>query len=221
MTKKSPLREINQTQMNDIALKLSFLGQEFISEIEETAILKEIPKGTEILRQEQYVKVLPIVLTGLVKVFSRFKERELLLYYIQPSESCIMTFSAAINQETSKVFAVTEEDTKLLLLPVEKLSGWLKTYPVLNTLFFQQFNLRYLELLDTIHHVLIDKMDKRLYDYLKEKARLTKKDTFKITHGQIANELGTVREVVSRVMKKLESEGKVEQIGTTIKITEW
>jgi CRP/FNR family transcriptional regulator len=161
------------------------------------------------------------VLTGLVKVFSRFKERELLLYYIQPSESCIMTFSAAINQETSKVFAVTEEDTKLLLLPVEKLSGWLKTYPVLNTLFFQQFNLRYLELLDTIHHVLIDKMDKRLYDYLKEKARLTKKDTFKITHGQIANELGTVREVVSRVMKKLESEGKVEQIGTTIKITEW
>jgi CRP/FNR family transcriptional regulator len=207
--------------MNDIALKLSFLGQEFISEIEETAILKEIPKGTEILRQEQYVKVLPIVLTGLVKVFSRFKERELLLYYIQPSESCIMTFSAAINQETSKVFAVTEEDTKLLLLPVEKLSGWLKTYPVLNTLFFQQFNLRYLELLDTIHHVLIDKMDKRLYDYLKEKARLTKKDTFKITHGQIANELGTVREVVSRVMKKLESEGKVEQIGTTIKITEW
>ena len=207
--------------MNDIALKLSFLGQEFISEIQETAILKEIPKGTEILRQEQYVKVLPIVLTGLVKVFSRFKERELLLYYIQPSESCIMTFSAAINQETSKVFAVTEEDTKMLLLPVEKLSGWLKTYPVLNTLFFQQFNLRYLELLDTIHHVLIDKMDKRLYDYLKEKARLTKKDTFKITHGQIANELGTVREVVSRVMKKLESEGKVEQIGTTIKITEW
>lgn len=207
--------------MNDIALKLSFLGQEFISEIQETAILKEIPKGTEILRQEQYVKVLPIVLTGLVKIFSRFKERELLLYYIQPSESCIMTFSAAINQETSKVFAVTEEDTKLLLLPVEKLSGWLKTYPVLNTLFFQQFNLRYLELLDTIHHVLIDKMDKRLYDYLKEKARLTKKDTFKITHGQIANELGTVREVVSRVMKKLESEGKVEQIGTTIKITEW
>ena len=207
--------------MNDIALKLYFLGQEFISEIQETAVLKEIPKGTEILRQEQYVKVLPIVLTGLVKVFSRFKERELLLYYIQPSESCIMTFSAAINQETSKVFAVTEEDTKLLLLPVEKLSGWLKTYPVLNTLFFQQFNLRYLELLDTIHHVLIDKMDKRLYDYLKEKARLTKKDTFKITHGQIANELGTVREVVSRVMKKLESEGKVEQIGTTIKITEW
>jgi CRP/FNR family transcriptional regulator len=207
--------------MNDIAVKLSFLGPEFISEIEQSAILKEIPKGTEILRQEQYVKVLPIVLTGLVKVFSRFKERELLLYYIQPSESCIMTFSAAINQETSKVFAVTEEDTKLLLLPVEKLSGWLKTYPVLNTLFFQQFNLRYLELLDTIHHVLIDKMDKRLYDYLKEKARLTKKDRFKITHGQIANELGTVREVVSRVMKKLESEGKVEQIGTTIKITEW
>jgi CRP/FNR family transcriptional regulator len=207
--------------MNDIAEKLSFLGPEFISEIEQSAILKEIPKGTEILRQEQYVKVLPIVLTGLVKVFSRFKERELLLYYIQPSESCIMTFSAAINQETSKVFAVTEEDTKLLLLPVEKLSGWLKTYPVLNTLFFQQFNLRYLELLDTIHHVLIDKMDKRLYDYLKEKARLTKKDTFKITHGQIANELGTVREVVSRVMKKLESEGKVEQMGTTIKITEW
>jgi CRP/FNR family transcriptional regulator len=88
-------------------------------------------------------------------------------------------------------------------------------------LFFQQYNLRYSELIDTINHVLFDKMDKRLYDYLQEKVIITQKNPLKISHRQIASELGTAREVVSRVMKKLEVEGKVKQTGNYIELLPW
>jgi len=173
--------------------------------------IKAFPKGTEILREEQYVKVLPIVVDGLVKVYSRFDERELLLYYIEPAQSCVMSFYAALNNTPSKVFAVTEEDSKIILIPVQYLPKWLQEYPKFNELFYHQFNLRYSELLTTISNLLLDKMDKRLYDHLIRKTEMIHTKTIKISHGQLANELGTAREVVSRVMKKLETEGKVTQ----------
>ena len=110
-----------------------------------------------------------------------------------------------------KFFAITEEDSKILLIPTDKLPKWLIEFPDLNTLFYNQYDLRYSDLLDTIQHVLINKMDKRLFEYLKHKAELTKNKSIKLTHGQIANELGTAREVISRVLKKLESENKVKQ----------
>ncbi|MBL4709712.1 MAG: Crp/Fnr family transcriptional regulator [Flavobacteriales bacterium] len=190
---------------------LSHLNSELVEEIETNSKTQEIEKDTEILREGQYVKVIPIVLNGLIKVFTRHGDKELLLYYIKPNESCIMSFSASLKNEPSKVFAITEENTTALLLPADQVSKWIKQFPDINTLFFQQYNLRYGELLDTIHHVLFDKMDKRLYDYLKEKVKLTGKNPLKISHRQIANELGTAREVISRVMKKLETEEKLKQ----------
>jgi len=99
----------------------------------------------------------------------------------------------------------------VLLLPVEKVSEWLKTYPRMNDMFYAQYNMRYSELLDTIKRLLIDKMDVRLYDYLLEKSNKTKHCFLEIKHKDIASELGTAREVVSRMMKKLEGEGKVKQ----------
>lgn len=208
--------------MNDnpnIDEALSRFSPELASEIKKTASLKNIPKDMEILREGQYVKVIPIVVEGLIKVFTRHKEKDLLLYYIRPNESCIMSFSASLKNKPSKVYALAEENTTALLLPVELVSNWLIQYPNFNNLFYQQFNLRYSELLDTIHHVLFEKMDTRLYDYLKEKVNLTKNNPLHISHRQIAVELGTAREVVSRVMKKLESEGKVEQLNNSVKIS--
>lgn len=201
---------------------LSFLGPELMEKVTNESSVKEIPKGTEILREEQYVKVLPIVLDGLVKVYSRFEEKELLLYYIEPAQSCVMTFYAALKNTPSKVFATAEENSRLLLIPVRHLPQWLKEYPNFNELFYNQFNLRYSELLDTIRHLLLDKMDKRVYDYLKKKSVLTGNISINMSHAQIANELGTAREVVSRVLKKLETDGKVEQNSEGIKIIgEW
>ena len=202
--------------MKAIKQQLSFLSPSLIEELLKFSSIKDFPRGTQILRDEQYVKVLPIVLNGLVKVFSKFEEKELLLYYIQPKQSCVMSFSAALKNAPSKVFAITEEDSKILLILTDKLPKWLIEFPDLNTLFYNQYDLRYSDLLDTIQHILIDKMDKRLFEYLKNKAMLTNNSSIKLTHGQIANELGTAREVVSRVLKKLESEKKVTQTSNGI-----
>lgn len=198
--------------------KLSFLSSKLIDEIIKKSTVMEFPKGTEILKEEQYIKVLPIVLNGLVKVYSRFEEKELLLYYIEPSQSCVMTFHAALKHTPSKVYAITEENSQILLIPVEQLPKWLRDYPEFNELFYYQYNLRYTELLDTIKHLLVDKMDKRLFDHLKKKSLLTNNSPVNMSHSQIANELGTAREVISRILKKLEIEGKVEQNKDGIKI---
>lgn len=201
---------------------LSFLKPDLVGKILNESSIKEFPKGTEILREQQYVKVLPIVINGLVKVYSRFDEKELLLYYIEPAQSCVMTFYAALKNTPSKVFAITEEDSKVLLIPVQLLPNWLKEYPDFNELFYNQFNLRYSELLDTIGHLLLDRMDKRLYDHLKKKLELTSSNSIKMSHNQIANELGTAREVITRVLKKLETDGKVIQNAGEIRIIgEW
>lgn len=197
---------------------LSFLNPLLVNKIMKESTIKEVNKGTEILREEQYVKVLPIVLNGLVKVYSKFDRKELLLYYIEPSQSCIMTFYAALKNTPSKVFAATEEDSRILLIPIQHLPIWLKEYPDFNELFYNQFNLRYSELLDTIGHILLDNMDKRLYDHLKKKAALTKGFSIKMSHSQLANELGTAREVITRVLKKLEIDEKITQKGGEIQI---
>jgi CRP/FNR family transcriptional regulator len=201
---------------------LSFLKPDLVSKILSESTIKEFPKGTELLREQQYVKVLPIVINGLVKVYSRFDEKELLLYYIEPDQSCVMTFYAALKNTPSKVFAITEEASKVILIPVHLLPNWLMEYPDFNELFYNQFNLRYSELLDTIGHLLLDKMDKRLYDHLKKKLELTSGNAIIMSHNQIANELGTAREVITRVLKKLEIDGKVIQNGGEIRIIgEW
>ncbi|WP_299057698.1 Crp/Fnr family transcriptional regulator [uncultured Polaribacter sp.] len=201
---------------------LSFLNPKLLEKLIKESTLKEFAKDTQIIREEQYIKAIPIVINGLVKVYSRFEEKELLLYYIEPAQSCIMTFYAALKNTTSKVFATTEEQSTILLIPVQYLPNLLKEHPDFNELFYNQFNLRYSELLDTIGHLLINKMDKRLYEHIKKKSSLTNGDSVKMSHNKIANELGTAREVVTRVLKKLEIEKKIVQNKNGIKIiNEW
>ncbi len=201
---------------------LSFLRPELVDQIARESAVEKFPKGTEILREQQYVKVLPIVISGLVKVYSRFDEKELLIYYIEPAQSCVMTFYAALKNTPSKVFAKTEQDSEILLIPVRLLPSWLKEYPDFNELFYNQFNLRYSELLDTIGHLLLNKMDTRLLEHLRRKSDLLESRSIKMSHSQIANELGTAREVVTRVLKKLETEGTVIQDSGEIRVIgEW
>jgi CRP/FNR family transcriptional regulator len=194
------------------------LSSRLLAELRQKATVMEIPKKTEILHEGQYVKVIPIVLEGLIKVHTRYEEKELLLYYIRPSESCAMSFSASLGNEPSKIYATTEQDTTALLLPVEELSEWRREFPEMNNLFFKQYNLRYAELLDTIHHVMFNQLDQRLFEHLQHKVKLTGNNPIVISHRELANELGTAREVISRVMKRLEVEKKVKQHQNSIEL---
>lgn len=202
----------------EIRKYLPAFSAELQEEIATYGLIKEVPGGVEILKEGQYVKVIPIVLEGLVKVFTRAEEKELLLYYIDPAQSCIMSFSAGLSNVPSRIFAFTEDSSILLLLPSDRLGKWVRQYPQINELFFQQYNLRYTEMLDTINSLLFDKMDQRLYNYLVEKSKLKGEKILLLRHKQIAGELGTAREVITRVMKRLEQEGKVRQLPEGIQI---
>ncbi len=207
--------------MSDIEIikkSFSFLGDDALNQLLEIGTIQAIPKGAEILREGQYVKVVPLVIEGLIKVYTKQEDKELLLYYIQPEESCIMSFSSSLTNEPSKVYAVTESDTKALLLPATQMNKWIKQYPNLNTMFFGMFKLRYADLLDTINHIIFNKLDQRILLYLKDKSKLISSKVISITHKQIANELGTAREVVSRILKKLEKEGLILQLQEGIKL---
>ncbi|MCO5725906.1 Crp/Fnr family transcriptional regulator [Robiginitalea marina] len=201
--------------MKDLLSSLpAALGRELMDRCER----RSFPAKVELLREGQYVQAIPIVLKGLIKVCTRYEDRELLLYYIEPEESCIMSFWAGFSEEPSRVFALTEEDSELLMVPAAGLQGWLREYPAFGSLFFQQYAKRYSELLDTIHHILFSQLDVRLYQHLLKKARLHKSGLISMSHQQLADELGTVREVISRTLKKLELEGMVKQSGHRIEL---
>ncbi len=206
--------------MEELTPYLKDFPQELRDALEETATLRSFEAGQEILREGQYVQVVPLVLKGVVKVYMRQGEKELLLYYIHQRESCVMSLSAGLWQTPSKVFALAEQDSEILLLPVDVLRPWLQKYPYLQELFFQQFNQRYEDLLQTLSGVLFDQMDQRVYDYLIRKAEVSGQGVLNIKHHEIAHDLGTAREVISRVLKRLEGEGKVKASHGKIEIIE-
>lgn len=205
--------------ISEIKPYLPTFNNELLQEIAGNGVIQDVPLGMEILKEGQYVKMIPIVLEGLVKVFTRTEEKELLLYYIGSTQSCIMSFSAGLTNSPSRIYAITEEPSMLLLLPTDKLNKWVKQFPAINDLFYHQYNLRYTEMLDTINSLLFGRMDHRLYNYLLEKSKLKGEKTLDIRHKQIATELGTAREVVTRVLKKLEQEGKIKQTAAGIEIS--
>ena len=172
--------------------------------------IRSFPSETVILNPHSYIKVIPIVLSGSIKVMETDKEtQEILLYYIKPGESCIMSFLAGIRNETSKVKAVIEEDAEVLLVPVEKASVWTRQFPEWADYIFSLYQKRFEELLEVVNAVAFRKLDARLLHLLKQKSTLFKSDTIPVTHQQLADELATQREVVSRLLKQMENDGIV------------
>ena len=202
----------------NIEKRFKYLGSDLLAALLAASDIKTFPSNTELVREGQYVKYIPIVLSGLVKVYTQFEEKELLLYYIKPEQSCIMSFSSCINNDKSKIFAITEEESLVLLIPSDKVAKWVIDFPNINLLFYQQYDLRYSELVDTIHQMLYYKLDKRLLDYLTEKINVTGKNPIKISHKEIANDLGTAREVISRLVKKFEKQKVLKQYHDSIEL---
>ena len=194
------------------------LDKDVLEEFSKNVVAKEVGSGVEIMKEGQHVKMVPFVMEGLVKVFSRHEDKELLLYYIRPKESCIMSFIAGLKDQPSKIFAITEEKSTLVLVPSHFLEKWMKDFPRFNMMFYDLYNLRYADMLDTIHHLVFEKLDQRILEYLKMKLNVMGGSSVDIRHREIANEMGTSREVVTRVLRKLEKECKISQQEGKIKL---
>ncbi|MEO8711553.1 MAG: Crp/Fnr family transcriptional regulator [Parafilimonas sp.] len=177
----------------------------------EYSVVKNFSAGDIILNENANIRTIPIVTKGSMKVMRTDEEgKEILLYYIKAGESCIMSFLGGMHQETSKVKAVVEEDTEILFLPTEKVSLFIKEYPEWLDYIFRLYHKRFEELLEVVNAVAFKKMDERLLSFIKKKCENANSDTLNLTHEQIANELGTARVVVSRLLKQMEDEGLVK-----------
>ncbi len=198
--------------------KLPYLEQNLIEEIISKSADVTIPAHQQILREGQYIKTIPLVINGLLKVNTSHGDKEILLYYIQSSESCIMSFAFSMSAEPSNIAAYTEAETRVLLLNADDVKNWIIQYPSINMLFFNQYNNRYKDLVETIGNLIYEKLDVRIYQYLKQRALLNNTDTVNIPHREIADDLASSREVVSRLLKKLELENKISITKDGIKI---
>jgi len=169
--------------------------------------VKLFPADTVILNINAYIKSIPIVLSGSIKVIRTDEDgREILLYYIKAGESCIMSFLAGIHNDTSKIKAIVEEDAEVLLIPVSKASEWIKEFPEWTDFIFALYQKRFEELLEVVNAVAFQKVDARLLHLLKQKSALFQSKEITVTHQQLADELGITREAVSRVLKQMENE---------------
>jgi CRP/FNR family transcriptional regulator len=176
-------------------------------DVSKYAIIKVFDSGETIISEEAFIKSVPIVLDGSIKVMRTDPDgRELLLYYIRPKESCIMSFLGALHNEKSKVKAIAEETTTLLLIPPDKSAEWISKYPEWADFMFKLYHRRFEELLEVINSMAFDKLDQRLERLLKQKEDLHRSKIIQTTHQQLADELGTTREVISRLLKQMENQ---------------
>ena len=172
---------------------------------------KAYKEGDIILDENSSIRAIPIVMKGMIKVIRTEEDgREILLYYIQAGESCIMSFLGGMHNEKSIVKAEVEEDTEILFLPVDKVSLFIKEYPEWLDYIFRLYHKRFEELLDIINAIAFKKVDERLLNLLIKKTEISQSKTIMTTHEQLANELGTARVVVSRLLKQLEDTGKLK-----------
>lgn len=186
---------------------MKIFGAILEEQVQNNSQRKTLPAETVLVQSNSYIRSLPIVLSGSMRVMRQDEDgREILLYYIKPGESCIMSFLAGIYEDTSKIKLVVEEDSEVLMLPIAKASEWIKVYPEWADFIFKLYHKRFEELLSVINAVAFQKLDDRIVELFNKKANIYQSNEFQITHQQLAEELGTTREVISRLLKQMEKQ---------------
>lgn len=200
------IAEVVKTNFPQLASSTSL-----IEEIGKIGVLNDYDKNTIVLKENAYIKAIPLLITGLIKIYKEEENgNEVLLYYIKPGETCIVSVMAGEKNKKAKVKGVVEEDCSVILIPKSKLFNLRKNFPNWNLYIYEQFNDKFDEVIDMVKVLTFSKKEKRLEDYLIKKSALNKSKTVNKSHQEIANELGSSREVISRLLKKLEKEGKIE-----------
>lgn len=194
-------------------LELNFghlFEKELLQEINQVGTLKEVPKGELMMDIGQYIKSMPLLIDGAIKIMREDEDGfELLLYYLEKGETCSMTLNCCLNDKKSEIRAIAEKDTKLIMVPIKKMEEWMVKYRTWRNFVLASYNERMQELLESIDNIAFKKMDERLLDYLKNKKTISEQNTINSTHQEIALDLHTSRVVVSRLLKALENEGNI------------
>ena len=180
-------------------------------EIADVGTIMHFKAGDLIMDFGAYVKIMPLIIEGSIKVSREDEEgNELFLYYLKPGETCSMSFTCCLMDKKSEIRTVAEEDTTLIGIPTRYMDEWMSRYPSWKNFVMTSYDDRMLELVRTIDNIAFKKMDERLMDYLEQKAAANSSRTLNATHQEIAYDLNASREAVSRLLKQLEKEGIVK-----------
>ncbi len=192
---------------------------ELLEEINQVGTIKEIPQGYKLIEIGSYIKSMPLLISGAIKVLREDQEGdELLLYFLERGDTCAMTLSCCMGQTKSEIRAIAELDTKLIMVPIRKMEEWTGKYRSWRNFVFESYHNRLMEMLEAIDSIAFLKMDERLLKYLNDKISLTQDNIVKTTHQEIAYELHTSRVVISRLLKSLEKLGKIKLHRNNIEI---
>lgn len=192
---------------------------ELIKEFEAKVKVVEVKEGEKIISVGQTVRIIPFLLKGTLKI-SRIDDKmnEVFLYYLNAMEGCAMTFTCCMQQFPSEVQAVAEEDVTYLAIPISVMDEWIVKYPTWKSFVMRTIRSRFNELMHAIDQLAFQKLDERLVNYLKDKSKLTGSAVLNLSHTEIANDLASSREVVSRLLKKLELDGRLLLYRNQIKL---
>jgi len=201
------------TEIRDL-LKQHFPGftdAEFLKEIEESVEIKEIPAGETLMEVGQYITSIPLLVSGHFKVLREDEDgNELFLYHIYPGQACAISFVCSSNERISQIRAEAMDDCKVLLVPVGHMDVWMAQHRNWYQFVLSTFRSRFDELLKTVDSIAFHRMDERLLEYLRKNVEVTGDPVIHTTHQDIAYELNSSREVISRLLKKLEQKGIIK-----------
>ncbi len=197
----------------------SVFEEQLINEIVEVSTLKTFKEGDVLIEFGQYIKSMPLLIKGAIKILREdFDEGELLLYFIEKGDTCAMSMTCCMGQTKSEIKAVAENDGAVIMIPVSKMELWLGKYKSWSNFVFNGYNNRLKEMLLAIDNLAFMKLDQRLLKHLKDKSKINNSIHINTTHQEIANELNTSRVVISRLLKALENDNKIKLHRASIEI---
>jgi len=195
------------------------LEEALIDEVISIGRLKRVTEGQLLISPDEPGKEMPVVLKGLLKVMRRESgDHEIFLYFLEGGQTCAMSISCCLEGKAMALRVIAEEDSDLWMIPTAYLDTWIVKYPSFRRFVFNSYQDRFNELIGTLDTVVFSKMDERVFRYLLDKKQATGSYVIEKTHEQIAKELNTSRVVVSRILKKLEKEDKIEQYRNRIEV---
>jgi CRP/FNR family transcriptional regulator len=182
-----------------------------IENITENGFIHYFQEGDMLMKTGQNIRATVLVLEGRIKIFREDEEgNEFFMYYLNPGQACALSMICATRQQTSQIMAKTAAPSEILSIPIELMDNLMLTYKSWYYFVLETYRSRFEELLITVDHIAFRNMDERLLFYLKQQQQTLRSNTLSITNTEIATELNSSREVISRLMKNLSERGYIK-----------
>ncbi|MCC9071333.1 Crp/Fnr family transcriptional regulator [Flavobacterium sp. F-65] len=186
-------------------------SNELISAIEENASLQDYESGTILMRTGQYIKNTVLITKGKIKIYREGEDGgEFFMYYLQPGQACAISMICATKSEKSQIMAKVVEDVSVVMIPLNLMDKWMMEHRSWYEFVIETYRNRFEEVLEVVDSIAFRSMDERLEFYLKRHKDACGCNELKASHQEIATELNTSREVISRLLKKMEQRGLVK-----------